>query len=160
MVDSLIISFFGGIVGGIFVNLVSIEYQKFRDKREKEKIAHKENKQKVIKKLKEVKLSLENSITSERPRYEQIQNDCLIFSNQITSILSQVIEDIPEEIIDELTGFNSELKDLGDIPLYHGYDFPKDCKTIIDSAKEIIRKIENSPNNESLFFKIKRLKMN
>lgn len=147
MGDNLIYGFLGGIIGGICVNIGSIEYQKFRDKREKEKNSQKESQRKIIEKLKEIEFSLENSITSERLRSRQIQNDCLIFSNQITNILSQVVGDVPEEIIDELKKLNSELKDLGDFPIYQGYDITRDCRSIIESAKDIIREIESCSNN-------------
>ncbi|MCO5382916.1 MAG: hypothetical protein NHB15_13200 [Methanosarcina barkeri] len=146
MEDNLIYGFLGGIIGGICVNIVSIEYQKLRDKKEKEKISQKENQRKIIEKLKEIEFSLENAI-SESPKYKQIQNDCLIFSNQLTSILSQTIEDVPEETIDDLKRLNSDLTRLGNFPLHLGYDFPSDCILIIESAQEIIRKIENYSNN-------------
>lgn len=147
MGDNLIYGFLGGIIGGICVNIVGIEYQKLRDKKEKVKIAQKENQRKIIEKLKEIEFSLENAITSESPKYKQIQNECLIFSNQLTSVLSQTIEDVPEEIIDDLKRLNSDLTRLGNFLIYLGYDLPRDCKLIIESAKEIIRKIENYSNN-------------
>jgi len=147
MEDNLIYGFLGGILGGICVNIASIEYQKLSDKKENEKTAQKENQRKIIEKLKEINFSLENAITSKSPKYKQIQNECLIFSNQLTNILSQIIEDVPEEIIDDLKRLNSDLTRLGNFPLYQGYNLPGDCKLIIESAKEIIRKIENYSNN-------------
>ena len=143
MEENLIYGFLGGILGGICVNIVSIEYQKFREKKEKEIAAQEENQKKIIEKLKEIAFSLENAITSESPKYKKIQNECLIFSNQLTSILSQITEDIPEEIIDDLKRLNSDLTKLGNFPLYNGYNLSGDCKLIIESAKEIIRKIES-----------------
>lgn len=147
MEDNLIYGFLGGIFGGICVNIVSIEYQKFREKEEKEIASLVENQRKIIEKLKEIAFSLENAITSESPKYKKIQNECLIFSNQLTSILSQIAEDIPEEIIDDLKRLNLDLTRLGHFPLYVGYNLPGDCKLIIESAKEITRKIENYSNN-------------
>jgi hypothetical protein len=147
MGDNLIYGFLGGIIGGICVNIVSIEYQKLRDKKEKEKIAQKENQRKIIEKLKEIEFSLENAITSESPKNKQIQYECLIFSSQLTSILSQTIEDVPEETIDDLKRLNSDLTRLGNFPLYQGYNFLGDCILIIESAQKIIRKIENYSNN-------------
>lgn len=147
MGENLIYSFLGGILGGICVNIVSIEYQKLRDNKEKEKISQKENRRKIIEKLKEIEFSLENAIASESPKYKQIQNDCLIFSNQLTSILSQAIENVPEEIIDDLKRLNSDLTRLGNFPIYQGYNLPGNCRSIVESAKEIIGKIENNSNN-------------
>lgn len=132
---------------GIILAVFKHKYDKMSEEKERTKLAQKESQRKIIKKLKEIELTLENEISADYPKYKKIQNECLIFSNQLTSSLSQIIENVPEEIIEDLKRLNSDLTRLGHFPLYHGYNLPGDCKLIIESAKEITRKIENYSNN-------------
>ena len=132
---------------GIILAVFKSKYDKMSEEKEKTKLVQKESQRKVIEKLKEMEFTLENEISADYPKYKKIQNECLIFSNQLTSSLSQIREDVPEEIIDDLKRLNSYLTRLGNFPLYQGYNLPGDCKLIIESAKEIIRTIENYSNN-------------
>ena len=132
----------GGILGGIFVNVVTIEYKKRSEKKERATLNREENKKKLVERLKEIELKLENEISLDHPK-KSIQNECSIFSNQLTSTLSQVTGEIPEELMVDLKKLTSDLSTLGNCPTYHGYDLTSDCKSIIESTKEIIRKIES-----------------
>lgn len=143
MGDSIAISFLGGILGGIFVNVVTIEYKKRSEKKERMTLDREQNKKKLVERLKEIELKLENEISLDHPKYKHIQNECSIFSNQLTSTLSQVTGDIPEELMVDLKKLNSDLSTLGNFPRYQGYDLLGDCKSIIESTKEITRKIES-----------------
>lgn len=127
------------------VNIASIEYQKRVDRKEKTKTDKIETKRKILERLKEISLELENGLSTSFTKYKQIQNNCSIFSSQLTNILSKVAyDDIPEELIDDLNKLTLDLKDFGNHPIYSGYDFVGECKSIIETTKEITQKIENT----------------
>lgn len=143
MGDNIVISFLGGILGGIFVNVITIEYKKRSEEKGRIKLNREGKIKKLVERLKEIELKLENEISLDLPKYKYIQNECSIFSNQLTSVLSQVTEDLPEELMVDLKKLNLDLSTLGNFPIYQGYDLLGDCKSIIESTKEIIGKIES-----------------
>ena len=147
MDDNLIYGFLGGIIGGICVNIVSFEYQKFRINKEKEKIAQIESKRKIIERLKEIEFTLEKEVSADHLKYKKIQNECVIYSNQLTTDLSKVAGNMPEEMIVDLKKLSSDLMELGTFPVYHGYDFRDKCKSIIETTRRIVREIDNYLNN-------------
>lgn len=149
MDNSTIYGFFGGIVGGICVNFVTFHYKKRFEKKEKVKDDQKESQKKTINKLKEIEFSLESYLDSDRSRYTQMQNECFIFSDQLTNILSQVTNDISEKTIDDLKKLDLKLVELGKCRLYSGVGLSDNseliinCKQVIKTTKEITREIEN-----------------
>lgn len=147
MDENFIYGFLGGIIGGICVNIVSFEYQKFSNNKEKEKIAQIESRRKIIERLKEIEFTLEKEVSADHPIYKKIQNECVIYSNQLTTDLSKIAANMPEEIIVDLKKLSSDLIRLGNFPIYQGYDLLRDCRSIIESSQKIIREIENYSNN-------------
>ncbi|AKB47852.1 hypothetical protein MSKOL_2075 [Methanosarcina sp. Kolksee] len=142
--------FFNGLITlavGIVLAVFKRKYDQISEEKEKIKLAKKENKRKIIERLKEIELTLEKDISADHPKYKKIQNECLIFSNQLTSSLSQITGNLPDNVILDLKRLSSDLISLGNFPIYQGYNFIEDCKSIIESVKRIIREMDNYSNN-------------
>ncbi|WP_440955082.1 hypothetical protein ACSAZK_16305 [Methanosarcina sp. Mfa9] len=146
MDNNFIISILGGILGGVLVNISTYEYKRRCERKEKIRFARKEHEKRVCEKLEEISLSLENNLSVQFPKYKQIQNDCSIFSNQLTNILSQIKGEVSEETIRDLMKLNTDLKNAGNYPLYNEFDFGNYCKPIIETAREIKKRIESCSN--------------
>lgn len=140
----IIISFFGGILGGIFVNILTYKYKRICEKKDKIRLTKEEHENTVIKKLEEIALTLESDLSVNFPKYKQIQNDCSICSYQLTNIQSQILGDISEEIIRDLMKLNTNLKNVGSYPLYSDHDLGDHCKLIIESARDIKKRVKES----------------
>ncbi|WP_440944973.1 hypothetical protein ACSAZL_12495 [Methanosarcina sp. T3] len=141
MDNDLIYGFLGGIVGGICVNILTFHYTRRIETKEKAKDSQKEGQKRIIDKLKEIKFTFENYLSSDRIRYKEMKNECFIFSNQLTNILSQTVNDISDETSEDLQKLSLELDKLGDYSVTMDDDFSENCEFII-ICRSIIRDAE------------------
>ena len=131
----------GGIIGGIIVSVFSIIFQKNIDNNDEENKSKIEYKKIIISKLDEIIDTWEKELSKNRINQSDIQYIFGIFSSDLTSIISNPLDDLPESLKHQLQSLSISLSDIKDFSLALGpanYDQFKDgCQKITDNAKTI-----------------------
>ena len=145
-IETILIGFFGGVIGGIIVSIVSIKYQKRIEKKEEEEKSRIEYKRSIKAKLNELIDTWDKELAKDRIRQTEIQNEFDIYSKQLTSIISRAPDDFPEDIIEELRELSASLRKIKDFLHQSGQknyeEFKKECQETIEKAKDIREKLE------------------
>ena len=141
-VETILIGFIGGVIGGIIVNIAVYKWRKKEEEKE-DKIKY-ENDLKA--KLIAIVGTLEKEVSHGTVDTDKIQNESGIYSDKLTDIISNAPEDFPKNMLKELRELSASLAEIR--KFFFSIDqedsgiFMEKCQATIDKAKNIIRKFQ------------------
>ena len=138
--ETILIGFIGGVLGGLIVNIVSINYQNNELKKAEEEKSRIEYKRDLKAKLNEIIDFWNKELAKDHIRQTEIQNEFNLYSKQLTSIISKAPDDFSRDTIEELKELSTSLIKIKDLLIVAGNKepFKKECQEIIEKA-EVIR---------------------
>jgi hypothetical protein len=143
--ETILIGFIGGVMGGLIVSIVSIEYQRRIERKAEEEKSRIEYKRNTKAKLNEIIDTWNKELAKDRIRQTEIQNDFDIYSKQLTSIISKAPDDFPIDTIEELRELSASLRKIKDFLHLSGPEnyesFKKECQEITERAEVIREKL-------------------
>ena len=141
-VETILIGFIGGVIGGIIVNIAVYKWRKKEEEKE-DKIKY-ENDLKA--KLIAIVGTLEKEVSHGTVDTDKIQNESGIYSDKLTDIISNAPEDFPKNMLKELRELSASLAEIRKFFFSIGPEdtsiFMERCQATIDKAKNIIRKFQ------------------
>ncbi len=144
--ETILIGFVGGVVGGLIVSIASIEYQRRIERKAEEKKSRIKYKRDIKAKLNEIIDTWNKELAKDRIRQTEIQNEFDIYSKQLTSIISKAPDDFPIDTIEELRELSASLRKIKDFLRLSGPEnyesFKKECQEITEKAEVIREKLE------------------
>ena len=142
--ETILIGFIGGVMGGLIVNIASIEYQKRIERKAEEEKSIIEYKRDIKAKLNEIIDTWNKELAKDHIRQTEIKNEFDIYSKQLTSIISKAPDDFPGDTIEELRELSTSLSKIKDFPLVSGNheSFKKECREVTEKAEVIREKSE------------------
>lgn len=137
---SVIIGFIGGIFGGILVQIASIKFRIFIEKREKKKTDTEKYWYSLRSKLKEIIGFIDREFSTDinRPR---IQNQFSIYSNQLNSILSNYPESCPNNLEGKFKEIGLDLHSVSTMLLHMGNG--QEFCDLVDQVKNNVANLLN-----------------
>ena len=141
--ETILIGFFGGVIGGVLVNIISIKYQKWTERKEEEEKYIIEYKRAIKAKLNEIINTWNKEKAQNHMHYKIIQNNFDFYSEQLTSIISNSPDDFYDDIIKELGELSVSLREIKNIRLQSDQyeSFNEKCEEIIEKTEVIREKL-------------------
>lgn len=142
--ETILMGFIGGVVGGLIVNVASIEYQKRIERKAEEEKSRIEYKRDIKSKLNEIVDTWNKELAKDHIRQTEIQNEFDIYSKQLTYIISKAPDDFSGDRMEELRELSTSLRKIKDFLRVSGnYEsFKKECQEITEKAEVIREKLE------------------
>lgn len=149
--ETILIGFFGGIIGGLSKDMVSYLYQKNDKKKEGKKRYRTEYKENIKAMLTEIIETWNKELSQDPLKLIKIEREFGDYSSQLTSIIARAPDDFPEDVKKEIRALTSDFERLPtDVFIHYDDEYGdiefvyRKCYKIREKAEAIIEKINKN----------------